>query len=200
MSKPTHPPRFKCKRSEILTWTWHIWQPPHSGRSLLPWLSWHCCLHILLLPSFSSILKLSPPFRFEMHKFLIWAQFSFYSVKTLAHVLSHFSHVRLFVTLWTVAHQAPLPMGLSRQEYWNGLPFPPPGQFSSFWINAPGLKWSEWWQIWISSLNLFSGLLTHMPLESKGNHSESKSICSLVGLFTYKYPFWPSFSSVSHFS
>src|SRR5574341_945454 len=32
-----------------------------------------------------------------------------------------------FVTLWTVAHQAPLPMGFPRQEYWNGLPFPSPG-------------------------------------------------------------------------
>ena len=41
-------------------------------------------------------------------------------------VLSHFSHVRLFVTPWTVAHQAPLSMGFSRQEYWNGLPCPPP--------------------------------------------------------------------------
>ena len=30
------------------------------------------------------------------------------------------SHVLLFVTLWTAAHQAPLPMGFSRQEYWNG--------------------------------------------------------------------------------
>ena len=36
------------------------------------------------------------------------------------------SSVLLFVTLWTVAHQAPLSMGFSRQEYWNGLPFPPP--------------------------------------------------------------------------
>ena len=35
--------------------------------------------------------------------------------------------VRLFATLWTVAHQAPLSMGVSRQEYWNGLPCPPPG-------------------------------------------------------------------------
>ena len=42
-------------------------------------------------------------------------------------VLSHFSHVRLFVTPWIVAHQAPLSMRLSRQEYWNGLPFPSPG-------------------------------------------------------------------------
>ena len=36
------------------------------------------------------------------------------------------SHVQLFVTLWTVAHQAPLSVGFSRQEYWSGLPFPPP--------------------------------------------------------------------------
>ena len=37
------------------------------------------------------------------------------------------SHVRLFVTPWTVAHQAPLSMGFPRQEYWSKLSFPPPG-------------------------------------------------------------------------
>ena len=37
------------------------------------------------------------------------------------------SRVRLFVTPWTVACQAPLSMGFPRQEYWSGLPFPPPG-------------------------------------------------------------------------
>ena len=37
------------------------------------------------------------------------------------------SRVRLFATPWTAAHQASLSMGLSRQEYWSGLPFPPPG-------------------------------------------------------------------------
>ena len=36
------------------------------------------------------------------------------------------SHVWLSVTPWTVAHQAPLSMGFSRQEYWSGLPFLPP--------------------------------------------------------------------------
>ena len=41
-------------------------------------------------------------------------------------MLSHFSRVWLFVTLWTVAHQALLPMWVSRQEYWSGLPFPCP--------------------------------------------------------------------------
>ena len=37
------------------------------------------------------------------------------------------SHVQPFVTPWTVAYQAPLSMGFSRQEFWSGLPFPPPG-------------------------------------------------------------------------
>ena len=45
------------------------------------------------------------------------------------------SRVRLFVTLWTVAHQAPLSMGFSRQEYWSGLPFPPPGD-----LPEPGME------------------------------------------------------------
>ena len=37
------------------------------------------------------------------------------------------SHVQLFATPWTVAHQAPPSIGFSRQEYWSGLPFPSPG-------------------------------------------------------------------------
>ena len=41
-------------------------------------------------------------------------------------VLSCFSHVRLSATPWTVAHQAPLSMGFSRQEYWSGFPSPSP--------------------------------------------------------------------------
>ena len=45
------------------------------------------------------------------------------------------SPVQLFVTPWTVAHQAPLSMGFSRQEYWSGLPFPPPGD-----LPDPGIK------------------------------------------------------------
>ena len=48
---------------------------------------------------------------------------------------NHFSHVRLIVTQWAVAHQAPLSMGFSRQEYWSGLPCPPPGDFPD-----PGIK------------------------------------------------------------
>ena len=50
-------------------------------------------------------------------------------------MLSHFCHVPLFVTSWTVARQAPLSMGISKQEYWSGLPCPPPGDL----IN-PGIE------------------------------------------------------------
>ena len=50
-------------------------------------------------------------------------------------VLSHFSRVRLFATLWTIASQAPLSMGFSRQEYWSGLPCPLPGD-----LPHPGIK------------------------------------------------------------
>ena len=45
------------------------------------------------------------------------------------------SLVQLFVTPWTVAHQAPLSMGFSRQEYWSGLPFPSPG-----YLPGPGIE------------------------------------------------------------
>ena len=41
-------------------------------------------------------------------------------------LLSRFSRVRLCVTPWTAAHQAPLSLGFSRQEQWSGLPLPSP--------------------------------------------------------------------------
>ena len=53
--------------------------------------------------------------------------------------LSHFSCVRLFATLWTVAHQAPLSMGFSRQEYWSELPCPFQGIFPNQGSNAVNL-------------------------------------------------------------
>ena len=57
------------------------------------------------------------------------------SNKDDAWVLSRFSCVQLFTILWTVACQASLSMGFSRQEYWSGLPCPPPEDLSS-----PGIK------------------------------------------------------------
>ena len=45
---------------------------------------------------------------------------------TYVPVLSCFSRVQLFATPWTIGRQVPLSMRFSRQEYWSGLPFPPP--------------------------------------------------------------------------
>ena len=96
-------------------------------------------------------------------------------------MLSHFSCVRLFATLWTVAHQAPLSMGFSRQEYWSGLPCPPPGdllnpgikavslmspalQADSLPLAPPELKWQSkvpvWLCMFICSLGVPWGRLT----------------------------------------
>ena len=50
-------------------------------------------------------------------------------------MLSHFSHVQFFATPWTVACQAPLPMGFSRQECWSGLPCLLPGD-----LPDPGIE------------------------------------------------------------
>ena len=50
-------------------------------------------------------------------------------------MLPCFICVQLFATLWTVVHQASLSMEFSRQEYWSGLPYPPPGD-----LPDPGME------------------------------------------------------------
>ena len=75
------------------------------------------------------------------HEFIltnrIWHQQSFSQIlgpkglyqRSIIHIWSEvksLSHVQLFATLWTVAHQVHWSLGLSRQGYWNGLPCPPP--------------------------------------------------------------------------
>ena len=59
-------------------------------------------------------------------------------------MLSHFRQVRLFTTPWTIVRQLPLSRGFSRQEYWSGLPCPPPGDLPYLGIEpvsltSPGL-------------------------------------------------------------
>ena len=68
-------------------------------------------------------------------------------------VLSRFSRVQLFATLWAVAHQAPLSRGFSRQQYWSGLPCPPPGD-----LPHPGIKPTY---PAASALQVDSSLLSH---------------------------------------
>ena len=68
------------------------------------------------LPSFYLMIVLYSSCKFPLRRFLHVC------------VLSRLSHVQLYVTLWTVAHQAPPSMGFSRQEQWSGLPCPPAGE------------------------------------------------------------------------
>ena len=63
------------------------------------------------------------------------------------------SCVRLFATLWTVAHQAPLSMGFSTQEHWSGLLCPPPGH-----LPDPGIK-----PVSLTSAVLAGGFFTLLP-------------------------------------
>ena len=62
---------------------------------------------------------------------MLWCQFLFLTDVCVC-VLSH---IQLFATPWTVAHQAPLSMEFSRQEYWSGLPFHTPGG-----LPGPGME------------------------------------------------------------
>ena len=67
---------------------------------------------------------------------LIWPEWlRGLAVVVMVAVVCEFRRVRLFATPWTVARQAPLPMGFSGQEYWNGLPFPSPGD-----LPDPGIE------------------------------------------------------------
>ena len=76
-------------------------------------------------------------------------------------MLSLFHHAHLFATLWTVVHQAPLSMGLPRQEYQSGLPFPFAGD-----LPDPGIKPVS------PALQVYSLHQNHL-----GSHSEGVSIC-----------------------
>ena len=73
------------------------------------------------------------------------------------------SRVQLFVTLWTIAHQAPLSLGFSRQRYWSGLPFPTPDIYTSVYLL-------------ISLLYKLRGLRSNDP--SSNNNNQHPILCS----------------------
>ena len=84
------------------------------------------CLPFSLLPGLPFL-----SFNWQHWALPYWGQFLF----LFCMPAQSLSCVWLFVSLWTVAHQAPLSMGVSRQESWSGLPCPPPGDLPS-----PGIK------------------------------------------------------------
>ena len=86
-------------------------------------------------------------------------------------VFSRFSCIWFFATLWTVACQAPLPMGFSRQELWSGLPCPPPGD-----LPDPGIELT-----YLMSPALAGSFFTPIsPWEAKGTISSVQFSCSVV--------------------
>ena len=92
-------------------------------------------------------------------------------------VLSRFSRVQLFVTSQTVAHQDPLSMGFSRQEYWSGLPWPSPGDLQNLGIKLASLK----------SPALAGGFFT----TSATWNAQKEQYPSLSTLRERWYPAWP---------
>ena len=82
-----------------------------------------------------------------------YKQKGYFRTYTCACVLSCFSLVWLFVTLWTVAYQVPLFMGFSKQVYWSGLPCPSPGNLPDLGIKL----------ISFAILALVGGFLTTAP-------------------------------------
>ena len=62
------------------------------------------------------------------------------------------SCVQFFVTPWTVAHQAPLPMEFSRQDYWSGLSFPTPGDLPNSVIKFTSVYRAGTWEVLFSKI------------------------------------------------
>ena len=88
---------------------------------------------------------------------------------------NHFSCVQLCVTLCTVAHQAPLSTGFSRQEYWSGLPCPPPGDLPN-----PGIK--------PASLSLLHWQASSLPLLLPGKPRKLDNLIQRMKLDLYLPP------------
>ena len=95
-------------------------------------------------------------------------------------MLSRFSCVRLFATLWTVVCQAPPSMEVSGQEYWSGLPCPPPGDLPESGIKSESLMSpalagrfftsSATWEAPCSGYFISEGSYTKWPFVSGFSH------------------------------
>ena len=115
------------------------------------------------------------------------------------------SRVRVFAILWTVAHQAPPSMGLSRQEYWSGLPFPSPGDLPNPGIEprSPALQTDALTSEPPGKLffNYLHGCLIWTPIQMSDLWGLSSSFLIFSFLFFISLPFhffsWQTFSTLS---
>ena len=115
--------------------------------------SQHCysCLLVYLVPSRPLVMK-------------AWIE--------LLLLLSRFTHVQLYATPWTAAHQAPLSTRLSRQEYWSRLPFP---------------------SLLISIVDVFTPFIFHIIIEILWPRSEIHCLFSVFSLCILFITFIPAF-------
>ena len=108
--------REEClKRGQLMAADWWDSLLEESWKTSLPvldfWADWEKSSHL-------------PGFQFLIYK-RWWKSLGWIPLrKGKERKVKSLSHVRLFTTPWTVAYQAPLSMGFSRQEYWHGLPLP----------------------------------------------------------------------------
>ena len=79
-------------------------------------------------------------------------------------ILNHFSPVRLCATPWTVACQAPLSIGFSRQEYWSGLSCPPPGDLPHPGIKPASLRSPALAGRFFTTSAIWESLISYTPL------------------------------------
>ena len=115
---------------------------------------------------------------------LEWVAISFSSAWKWKVKVKLLSHVWLVATPWTVAYQAPLSMGFSRQEYWTGLPlpFPPKRWDGQFCLKMLILIHTSWWRsMWDGKAGLWElgtggqgSLLPHLSRNSIHSTKERK--------------------------
>ena len=114
-------------RSVVHSTDMYWWLEPHAAAAAAPAKSLRSC------PALCDAIDGSPPGSpvpgILQARILEWVAVSFSNAWKWKVKVKSLSRVWLFATPWTAAYQAPLSKGFSRQEYWNGLPFPSPGIF-----------------------------------------------------------------------
>ena len=132
-----------------------------------------------------------------LQKFILCAaQYSGYSSMHVC-VLSWFSHVQLFSTPWTAAHQVSMSMESSRQEYWSELPCPPPGDLSDPGLEpispaspaSPALQTDSFTTE--PPRSPYSPISVHNSLSKVPEHAGSK-VGNTHKMLQYKHPLWVS--------
>ena len=102
------------------------------------------------------------------------------------------SHVRLFATPWTVAYQASLSMGFSRQECWSGLPFPSPGDLPDPGIESVSLTSPAFTGVFLTSSTTWEAPYHRLTISNSPSHwgPIHHISCLVPRVFHLPPPFW----------